>query len=89
MTYNDDGNSNNDNNNNNIIDNEMITMYIPSAFFPFHHLNNVLNKRTPFLKIFGSFFGSFFANFFLSTFNFINNCFQILHVKIEIVSGVT
>ena len=29
-----------------------------------------------------------FANFFLDPFSFINNCFQMLNVKIASVSGV-
>ena len=47
----------------------------------FHHLNNVLNGRTPFLQILGYFFRFIFANLFLDAFNFIDNCFQMLNVK--------
>ena len=47
----------------------------------FHHLNNVLNGRTPFLQILGYFFRFIFANLFLNAFNFIDSCFQMLNVK--------
>ena len=42
----------------------------------------------PFHKILRSFFKLMFPNFFLNPFSFINNCFQMLNVKMASVSGV-
>ena len=60
-------------------------MYIPyPTSYPhpqLHCLNNVVNERTLFLKIPGSFFRFMFTNFFLNAFSFINNCFQKLNLN--------
>ena len=56
---------------------------------PSYPLHNVFNKRTTFLKILGSFLRFMFTNFLLNAFSFIDNCFQMLSVKIAPVSRVT
>ena len=62
-------------------------MYIPSPIsYPLlHSLNNVVNKKTLFLKI----LRFMFTNFFPNAFSFINNCFQMINLRIASVSGVT
>ena len=51
-------------------------------------LNIAFNERVPFLKILGSSFRFMFPNFYLSAFNFTNDYFQMVNVKISSFSGV-
>ena len=77
MTYNND--------NNKTIKNAcLLSFLLPPP--PLHRLNNVFDEKTPFVKKLGYFFVFMFATFFVNVFSLINNCFQMLNVKIDSIS---